>query len=436
MDNLDVRKQPSESYEEYCDRMYSMQKALGHDNAVMGYIINEHVDEKDKKGESGHRKPARIRIKSYNEGYEKGLEDAENLTSEEFELSGCGLDSLKPKSHLSKMQEMLGDYTIRKRDMQLERNSLAHLMREATPGILMVEKYAELLENGLITLPFYNSETMNKEYNENDRHLKVITADFHIGMVIDEEYNTYNYDITRRRLKHFADKAMAKAKLYDINNISIIDMGDIVESIFLRGNQAWDCEFTESEQIAYAQSAYEEFIDYFTDAGYFVSVTMIKGNHDRLNGSKNDALDTDSATFIIMENMKRLYDKLDKKLGHPSGVTFTQTNKYYLEYNEEINGKNIKYVHGDNTSANDKGKLAKYSGTDDIMYDYIILGHLHRFSVFQGNRNEFEIYCSSGMGGNEYGLHKIKSTSSAGATLLTFLEDGEVLIDNVNLQDI
>jgi len=423
-------KKNNESYDDYCVRLYRNQELYGLKNDVIGFLINEAYPE-NKKDESAHRKNTRKYIKGFDDGYTKGLSDAEDVSME-----GAGLDSLKPVSHLEKMTDMLGEYTIRKRDMQLERNSLSKLMREATPGILLTEKYAQLLEDGLVKLPVYNADMMNKSYNENDRHLKVITSDFHIGMVINEEYNVYNYDVTRRRLRAFADKALAKARLYDINNISIIDMGDLVESILLRGNQAWDCEFTESEQIVYAQSAYEEFIEYFTDAGYFVSVTFLRGNHDRLQSGKMDSLDTDSATFIIAENLKRLYGKLDDKLGHPCGVSFTQTNKYYLEFHEEINGKKIKYIHGDNTSANDRSKMSKYSGTDEVMYDYLILGHLHRFSVFQGNRNEFEIYCSSGMGGNEYGLHKIKSTSSAGATLLVFLEDGEVLIDNVNLQEI
>lgn len=436
MNNIDTKRKTDESYEDYCDRMYTMRKALGYTNDVMGYIINENVEDKDKKDESAHRKPARIRIKSFNKGYQQALEEIETDDNQSDSLEAQGMDTLKPKSHLNKMSEMLGEYTIRKRDMQLERNSLASLVREATPGILMTEKYEEILNSGALRLPRFNPLVLENMKDNKNGHLKVITSDMHIGMIIDEEYNTYNYDITRKRLEYFANKAISKAKHYGVTNISLIDLGDIVESILLRGNQAWDCEFNESEQIAHAQEAYEDFIEIFTEAGYSVNVSFIRGNHDRMQGQKLEAIDSDSATYIIAENLKRLYAKLEKKLGHSCGVTFSNTNKYYTEHHEIINGKNIKYIHGDNTSYSDKGKLSKYSGTDESNYDYIFLGHLHRFSSFQHNRNEMEIYCPSVMGGNEYGMHKIKSTSSAGAVLALFLENGEIIIDNVDLNDI
>jgi len=427
---LDYKKMENESYKDFCIRIYRNQKLWDLKNDVVGFIINQEYPD-FKKDESAHRKKFKERIEAFDEGYEKALKDMEDKEPA-FVTQGEGLDSLKPKTHLDKMQEMLGEYTIRKRDMQLERNSLAHLMREATPSILMVEKFEELLLSGKVELPRLSEKTIEKSIGG---HLKVITSDMHIGMVIDEDYNKYNYKILRRRLQEHANKAIEKAKSYNVSDISIIDMGDMVESIFLRGNQAYDCEFTESEQIVYAQQAYLEFLQYFTDEGYDISVSFIRGNHDRLDGLKTSAIDHDSATFIIAENLKLLYQQLEAFTGIKSKVTFTNTNDYYTEHHEEILGKNIKYVHGDNTSAGDKQKMNKYSGVDNIVYDYLFLGHLHRFSMFQGNRNEVEVYNASIMGGNEYGCHKIKSTSSAGATLALFLENGDVIIDNVNLQD-
>ena len=431
MSNLDTKRKPNESYEDYCDRMYRMQGALGHTNDVMGYIINQNVDEKEVKDESAHRKSARIRIKAFDRGYEEGLKCVRD------DYSVRGLDSLIPKTHLEKMQEMVGEYGIKKRDMQLERLELARLYREVTPVLLFAEQYSLVIKENLeFVIP---EELFDIPYDEmvGESVVKGCPADWHTGVLIDEEYNYHDHKKAEEKIDYYADKLMEYAKMFNAKMIDITHLGDIIEHFDMRNQQKWNCEFATDKQLVEGENLTWRLVIRLMKNGFKVRLGGIYGNHDRITGSKHDAVENNTAMYVIIQNMKNSVTRGIELYGKELHLLeFADQPEDYEHQVDEIYGNRIRYQHGHNDAKNDERKIEKYNGVDDDSYDILVFGHLHHGRVIHKNRNEMEIYGGTLQGSNSYGKNKVKSTADASQLIIVFRDNGDVLPFEVNLQHI
>ena len=130
--------------------------------------------------------------------------------------------SLIPKSHLTKLTEVVGDYNIRKRGMELERLELAKAMREATPNVLLVEQFRDYLETYDLQISPYHVQPRK---DNGKSVIKMLLSDVHIGAEIDEEYNKFNWDILTKRTEKYIQKVEEYARIFGADIISLTIMG-------------------------------------------------------------------------------------------------------------------------------------------------------------------------------------------------------------------
>lgn len=418
---IELKRKENESYDDYSSRLYRNKSLYDLKNEEIADIIKAEFE--ITKDESAIRKDMASYIRGYDKGYERGLSDVE-IKSER--------NSLIPKSHLERLKEVTGEYSIRKRDMELERLELAKLKREITPAILMTEQYVEYLNENGITIP---SDIKFIPTKVGSCVIKSLPSDLHIGMVVDEDYNQYDYSVAQRRMRQYTQSILDYAKLFNANTVSITTMGDLVEATELRGNQKFDCEFHYAEQVSMAQDLIMEHIMTILNEGYKVDLSGVYGNHDRMVGSKNDNIDSSNATYVILENIKKTFEYMEKFSGKKfENISFVQYDNKYKYHVDEYYGFRIRYQHGDNDSKADTSKIEKYNGTDDDSYDALVFGHLHHYRHIQLNRHEFELYCPCLQGSNEYAKNQVKSTSNAGQAIIVIRDNGEVIPMNINLQ--
>ena len=416
-----IERNKNEDYDQYGYRLYKNKSLYGLRNEEVADIIKSEFD--ISKDESAIRKD----FASYIRGYDRGYQDKtqEGVNSKEH-------TSLIPKSHLERLKEVTGEYSIRKRDMELERLELARLKREITPVILMTEQYVEYLNENGITIP---NDIKFKPSKVGNCVIKSLPSDLHIGMVVDEEYNQFNYAIAQRRMRQYTQSILDYANLFNAHTISITTMGDLVEATELRGNQKFDCEFHYAEQVAMAQDLIMEHVMTIIDEGYSVDLSGVYGNHCRMTGSKNDNIEASNATYVILENIKKTFEYMEKFSGKKfENISFVQSDNKYKYHTDEYYGFRIRYQHGDNDNKSDSSKIEKYNGTDNATYDALVFGHLHHYRHIQLNRKEFELYCPCLQGSNEYAKNQIKSTADAGQAIIIIRDNGEVLPININLQ--
>jgi len=412
-----------ESYDDYGYRLYKNKSLYGLNNCEIADLLNNEFGVN--KDESAHRKYFSSYIKGFDNGYSNAIGETEE--------DGFKPSSLTPKGHLYKLVELTGEYSIRKRSMELERLELSKLMRQATPAILLVEKYEEVLLKKDFLVPNF---IFNKRNEKGSCVIKSLLSDLHIGLEIDEEYNQYNYEIAIKRMKKYTESILEYAQIFNANTISITLMGDIVEGFDLRNPQKWDCEFTFDEQIVKAQDLIMSHIYAIVKHGYNVDLSACYGNHDRLTGDKKDSVESNNAVFVIMENIKNTFKAIekftDKKI---ESVNFVQYDKDYKYHVDNYYGIKIRYQHGDKDNMNDKNKIEKYNGVDNDFYDGLVFGHYHHYRHTQRNRDTFEIYCGCLQGANDYGKDVVHSVSDSSQTIIIIRDNGKIIPININLQN-
>ena len=420
-------KHDGETYKDYCVRMYRNRQLYGLTTDVVGFLINQEFPE-EKKDESAHRKNFAKYIEGFDDGYAKGLEDAESDIS-----NISGLNSLIPKTHLDRFTELVGEYGVRKRDMQLERNELAKMYRKVTPWILLTEQYRESLLSGEIELPEFNFERID---TSGKAIIKALPADWHIGAVVDEDYNQHNFNIAVLRVDRYCQKVLEEAERENASLISMTHLGDIVEGFEMRDEQKWFCEFLINDQIKYAQKLFTRMI-LTLSKNYNVEIGAIYGNHDRLVGNKNKAIYKDNAMKVIMDNIKFAIELAEEQSGKKmERISFAECSEDYKYQVEDIYEYKCRWQHGHEDAKNDERKIEKYNGVDDTFYNILGFGHLHHGRVVHGNRKNMEIYCGGLMGSNDYSKSRPKSVSNASQCIIVFRDNGDILPYEVDLQNV
>jgi hypothetical protein len=418
-----------ETYDTYGMRLYKNTDLYKLNNEIIGFLLNDFKDvDWD---ESAHRKKFTQRNIGYDMGYSVGFEEGyieckSDLNSND--IISNGIESVTPKTHLTKLSDMIGEYNIAKTSARKEQRTLRKYMRQATPAILLAEEYREALENNKVQLTDINDFELDEL---NNTVIKVSLADWHTGLVIDETYNKYNFEIAKKRLNKFKKEILYLAKVNNSNKISIIMLGDLIEGYSMRAEQPFDIEFTQSEQIEHAQQLIYDFCMDLVNKGYFIELAFIGGNHDRYRITKTgrNALPDDHAVKTVARNLElvaKVKDSDKFKVIHQD---------MYDEYIETINGVLIKHVHGDDESKNDRAKIQKHSSILGEQINILNMGHLHHYRAISRNRNELELYSGGLMGANDYSKKKVKQIANASQTVMVIREDGMFYPFNIDLQE-
>lgn len=295
-------------------------------------------------------------------------------------------------------KELVGDVKWEKHEAQQYLREINKGKKDIVNGILFIEEVKkeinDVLGNLKLDLPRHTSKNVGNVCEDETRMVALIT-DWHIGAKVDLEGNKFNLDIAKQRINEFIKKISAIAYKNNVNQIDIVFMGDGVEGSYMRSSQPYDIEFPLSRQIAVLGQL---LINMLVELSSRHSVTFraFAGNHDRMNQQdKNNNISGDSVIVIVNEIVKTFIENasIDR-------LKFTETDNYCAKMN--VNGKNLKFVHGDLEKYNDKDKIHKHSSRDGVTYDVIAYGHFHHFAINEVGVNRFEVAVGSLKGSDDY----------------------------------
>lgn len=361
------------------------------------------------------------------ESYRLMIKDFQRDLGKIKKLPKKNADNAQLKS--AAVQNAVGELYYQKRALQIEQNKLNRLKREMSQWSLIADELKDAFLDDLdLEFPQF---AFKPKLPSSSNKAELIICDWHVGAVINNcDGNYYNYKILQKRLELLKQKTLEFCYLWGITDLNVISLGDLVEHCYMRNTQSNDVEFNYSTQIV---KATQLVIDLLVSLAQYVNIkfTGIAGNHDRITGmNKNDNLDGDNAIriinyavglFIECSNIPRI------EMAHnPDDLLYS--------YSNVVNGKKIKYLHGDNENKKDGMKIDKHNSIDKNIYDAIVFGHLHHFSVTEKNMGAMEIYCGSPMGRNNFGK-KLKQMSEASQTVLVITEEGDLLPQRINLQN-
>ena len=274
----------------------------------------------------------------------------------------------------------LGEYQIKKRELQNKNRELNKLQRKLTDQtIFSRELINSISKPRVIHTNKYVKDNLNT--NKNDT-LIVITSDWHVGAKVELKNNEYSYAIAQQRLDKYIQAICRAVQLYKPSNIKIINLGDLIENSQMRQNQGYYTEFELSNQIVKATELQDSFLSSLAISfpNIQFEFTELAGNHDRFAPNKKDQLYGDSVAVVARE-LTKSFKNTNKAM-----TNFKVINPD-TEYRHIINvqGHNLAFVHGDLDKVNDNNCLAKVSAFEHTTLDALVGGHLHSLMIKENN---------------------------------------------------
>lgn len=332
---------------------------------------------------------------------------------------------------LQSIKHAVGDLYYAKWDNKKVLKELNKIKKNLTTSALAVEELKEVFLDELVfEVPHY---IYQPRLPKSKLKMIVVVTDLHIGVVVkDVSGNNFNYKIAKTRMSEFKKAVLDYCNLFNITEVYVCNLGDVIENYYMRPTQSDGAEFKMSEQIA---KSTELIIDFIVSLAEYVNVEYegIPGNHDRMNGNKKESYDDDNAVVIVNENIKNFIKQAKSQNLTENRLTYIDNGMYAKEIVKEINGKRIKLIHGDEERKQDDDKVKKHLSMDNKMYDMLVCGHLHHFRAIEENYGRQTVYFGSLTGRNNFSK-KFKATSDASQGIIIIPEEGKPIPIRVDLQ--
>ena len=316
------------------------------------------------------------------------------------------------------IKKMVGELAYEKRHAQNTFRELNKVKRDVIDKTLFAEEVRKGLSKIDLSKINFNLKPLKETHNKGI----VKMTDWHIGLKND----VYNYEIAKRRVKDYATNIVHYCKLFNISEVSVLGIGDLVEGAYMRRSQAFDLEFTYSEQVVKATEIVSMFLLYLSKKLNVVYLGSVLGNHSRMydkgatisGDSAENIIDASVKSFIKLSNKKRLI--VDDKKNSNYDISFT------------LNNVSFKAVHGDLLSKNSKEKVLEFISTDNQFYDCLLYGHFHHMNYKGENNSRMSIGSGSLCGTTNYSKHTLGYTTPPSQTLIV-LEGDKVIPINIEL---
>ena len=324
------------------------------------------------------------------------------------------------------LQEELGRLQVATEELREKERKIRQLNNKLSKSVIIAEDIKHFLKKDLVSV----EEIIYKKYPPVTKGYKMIVliSDWHIGYTIKGyKGNNYNYKIAKERLGSLIDEIRVTCKLYEIREVVICQLGDIIENTYMRETQqAFECEFSMSEQISKAIKLLYEFAVTISE---FANVRLISlgGNHSRIS-SKSANIEGDNANVIITEVVKTLVEISKNKRITVEEVDYIADTHYF-----KVNGLEVVALHGDKAPKDAKKLYDTEVSLRGERIDLIVRGHFHNFSVESQNNGAYVVTTGSLFGGNCYSERVVRANTGASQTLIIVKDKKIDSIKNVEL---
>ena len=310
------------------------------------------------------------------------------------------------------LHDVITPYQVEHQRVLADNRAFNKIQREGAFTKILFEDLKADLKKEFASLAKPNYNFVHKvDTSDSGIELIVTLADFHVGSLVENSYTGgYNFNILLDRLAQYLQEVKEMASLYNVERIHIYNIGDSVENLSMRPvNQAFETEFTMSEQISKATRVLTDFIQQVEKLAP-VTYGMVGGNHCRMQGNKNDKVYNDSAAYIILDTLFLLQEQ-----GLLQRTELVDNRHDVYSFETTVQGKVIKVTHGDNLKAVGSN-IPKFIKTHAI--DYLITGHVHNMKTIQEDFDRIHFVVSSIMGANNYSKELLLNESKPSQTLL------------------
>lgn len=337
--------------------------------------------------------------KSFNAGRYSGYAVAKYYQNK-FENEYCTQDEI---DRLEQLKKEVYKEKIKYQDARREYRK--ELTSEARFENLIDVLKAEIAN--LDELPLYHyGERVEKNKKPKDAILAL--SDWHIGAMVDTQWNCYSIDIAKERMEQLLNKVKRYILNYNITNLVVEINGDMVHGLINVSNRVQSEEDVVS-QIIIVSDMLSYFINELKPYVRNLKVVTTLGNHGRLIPNKKESINKENMEMLIPEFLKL---KLDKDIN-----ILTSNGLDFIKY--KIGDRVICLSHGQYDKVNEV--IEDFSKMYKCVPNEIHLGHTHSYKDI----NDSNIYITvngSLMGSDEYAVNLRKITKPS-QNLIIYDED-------------
>lgn len=346
--------------------------------------------------------------KSFNGGRYSGYAVAKHY-QEKFQNDYCSQEEIERLENLKKEV-----YKEKIKYQDARREYRKELMAEARYENL-VDVLKSALDN-IDELPSYKyGERVEKK--NNPKSAIVMLSDWHIGSLIDTQFNCYSIEIAYERMEQLLNKVKKYILNYNITNLAIEINGDMLSGLINVSNRIQSEEDVVS-QIVIVSDMLSYFINELKPYVHNIKVVTTLGNHGRLIPNKKESINKENMEMLIPEFLKL---KLDKDI-----TIITSGGLDFVKY--KFDNKIICLAHGQYDKVSQV--VEDFSKIYKCVPNEIHLGHTHAHKDI----NDSNIYITvngSLCGSDEYALN-LRAVTKPSQTLIIYDEDRcviEMIVD-------
>lgn len=285
-----------------------------------------------------------------------------------------------------------------------------------------VDSFKESLIDAIKTLEPISIEPCIAQPNVNvGPEAILMLSDLHIGVDCSNFYNTYNYEVAKRRVAKLAADTISYCQTCNVSRLHIVNLGDLIHGL-IHTTARIQSEMHVVSQITKAAELLSWLLSELAKNNIHVTYRSCTDNHSRMMAEKSDNIEAENFSKIIdwylearLSNtpIEFINDNIDQSIG-----------KFSLQ-----NGKVIMFAHGHLENTNKC--IDSFIGATKAFVDYVLLSHFHTTKEKSYNGSKLLVNGSI-VGTEDYALSR-RLFSPAEQKLLIF--DRDNLLDiNINLQ--
>lgn len=326
------------------------------------------------------------------------------------------------ENKLQVLKDEIGNIKQNKFEAQQDFNKLNRLKRDLGRDIILIEGVERALKDKDFSQPMDYNPIYRPDIKS--KYMIACISDLHYGAYVNLEGNYYDAEVAEQLLMDYSDKIIKIAQENNVEEIYVVNLGDLVENDSMRAQNTFNAEKTMAEQIS---DASELIIGFLKNISAYspVKYAGFGGNHDRLSGNKNDSLYGSHAVSIS----NKIIETFIKYSGE--NIEYVQAQDY--DHTISVYDKNFLFVHGDMTALKKNSILAELSALYGKNFSAVIGGHIHHYTINEVGEDKFVATFGSIKGSDEYSLKQIGVSSSRSQGIVLIDEDGEFEIRKVKL---
>ena len=267
-----------------------------------------------------------------------------------------------PSEDAHKMQAVIQDLRKERQKVSDERNELSRLLREQARK----EAFVDMVKRVMADTPPLPLQYEAKEFYESNTDLIVSLTDIHAGIKIDNHFNSFDYDILRKRINSYLSEIIQICERHQSQDCHVV-IGEVISGLI---HETLRIESNENivEQFKTVAVIIADFLSVLSNYFRQVNVYVTPGNHSRLVAKKEISLKGENMDVFLPFYLQARLQNFENIVIHENDV-----DSDIAMFN--VWGNVVMAAHGDKDSP--ETVVQKFTMMFGVKPDLVYLGHRH-----------------------------------------------------------